>query len=183
MPHLVNAGLVAIASFHYVSSFGHNMPVGVDHRRRPFCPLNAEMPSPSSSQSTSPTSSNTTPRVKKKNKYANFSKADNLTLDPFDAIIKESRTKLMELHREDSKSKRRRKSASIEEASLEAIDRLLASVDNDMEEAQLSIEEEKRERNKRAFPDTQSIDPYDPTTYGYIELGKYVLLIALWMPT
>jgi DNA-binding MarR family transcriptional regulator len=83
----------------------------------------------------------------------------------------------MELHREDSKSRRRRKSVSIEETSLEAIDRLLSSADIDVEEIQISIEEEKRERNKRVFPDTQTIDPYDPTTYGYIELGKYVCVI------
>lgn len=30
---------------------------------------------------------------------------------------------------------------------------------------------EKRERNKRSFPDGSTIDPYDPTTYGYVELG------------
>ena len=62
---------------------------------------------------------------------------------------------------------------------MEAIDRLLSSADNDMDEAQNSIEEEKRERNKRAFPDTQTIDPYDPTTYGYIELGKCVIVPVL----
>lgn len=33
---------------------------------------------------------------------------------------------------------------------------------------------EKRERNKRNFPDTKAIDPYDPTTYGYIELGTII---------
>lgn len=30
---------------------------------------------------------------------------------------------------------------------------------------------ERRDRNKRQFPNTQTIDPYDPTTYGYTELG------------
>ncbi len=176
MQTLANASLLAIASFHNVSAFG-NIIVRVDHRHRPPCsPLHAEMPPTSPTQP----SSNDNPRTKKKNKYSNFSKADGLTLDPFDAIIKESRTKLMELHREDTKSKRRKKSSSIEQTSLslEAIDRLLSSLDIDMQEKQISIEEEKRERNKRVFPDTQTIDPYDPTTYGYIELGKCVSVLA-----
>jgi len=30
---------------------------------------------------------------------------------------------------------------------------------------------EKRNRNEILFPDNREIDPYDPTTYGYIELG------------
>lgn len=148
------------------------MIVSVRRRRHPIPSLNAEIPSALQSTLPAQPSSNGNPRVKKKNKYANFSKADNLTLDPFDAIIKESRTKLMELHSEDIKSKRRKKAVAIEQTSLEAIDRLLSSVDTDNIAAQSSIEEEKRVRNKRVFPDTQTIDPYDPTTYGYIELGK-----------
>jgi len=35
-------------------------------------------------------------------------------------------------------------------------------------------ETEKRERDKILFPDTRTIDPYDPTTYGYSELGTIV---------
>lgn len=156
------------------------MIVSVRRRRHPIPPLNAEIPSAPQSTLPPQPSSNDNPRVKKKNKYANFSKADNLALDPFDAIINESRTKLMELHSEDIKSKRRKKAAAIEQTSLEAIDRLLASVDTDniVAAAQSSIEEEKRVRNKRVFPDTQTIDPYDPTTYGYIELGKLGLAIG-----
>jgi hypothetical protein len=169
MQNLVNTSLIAIASFHNASAFGNIIVRVVDHC--PVCtPLHAEMPPTSPAQP----SSNDNPKTKKKNKYANFSKTDGLTLDPFDAIVKESRNKLMQLYREDAKSKRRKKSASIEQTSLEAIDRILSSVDIDMKEVQSSIEEEKRERNKRVFPDTQTIDPYDPTTYGYIELGKCV---------
>lgn len=171
MQHFVRSSLIAFASVHHVTAFG-SVLVGVGyHHRHPTISLDASPP-------TQPPPNNNTQRTKKKNKYANFSKADSLSLDPFDAIIKESRTKLMDLHREDSKSRRRRKSVSIEETSLEAIDRLLSSADIDVEEIQISIEEEKRERNKRVFPDTQTIDPYDPTTYGYIELGKYVCIIG-----
>lgn len=169
MQYLINSSLIAFASVHHVTAFG-SVLVGVGyHHRHPTISLDAS--------ATQPPPNNSTQRTKKKNKYANFSKADSLSLDPFDAIIKESRTKLMDLHREDSKSRRRRKSVSIEETSLEAIDRLLSSADIDVEEIQISIEEEKRERNKRVFPDTQTIDPYDPTTYGYIELGKFVCVI------
>jgi 16S rRNA processing protein RimM len=115
-------------------------------------------------------------KPKKKNKYANFSKTDNLSLDPFEAMLSESRDKLKELHEEKStKHKRNKKRQEI--TSLEAIDELLASDVRDItdEENEDGITmEEKRERNKRSFPDTQTIDPYDPTTYGYIELGTII---------
>mmetsp|Transcript_16699 Transcript_16699/g.25977 ORF Transcript_16699/g.25977 Transcript_16699/m.25977 type:complete len:390 (-) Transcript_16699:797-1966(-) len=118
-------------------------------------------------------------KPKKKNKYANFSKADTLSMDPFEAMLTESRDKLKELHEEKSKKrKKRNKKEQQEITSLEAIDELLASdgdgsiIDKEGEES-MTIEE-KRERNKRSFPDTQTIDPYDPTTYGYIELGTII---------
>lgn len=59
--------------------------------------------------------------------------------------------------------------------SLEAVEELLSSIAPDEEE------EEKRiwERNKRQFPDNKSIDPYDPTTYGYIELGRYPEMLEI----
>jgi ribosomal 30S subunit maturation factor RimM len=34
-----------------------------------------------------------------------------------------------------------------------------------------SLEKEPRLRNQILFPDTRTVDPYDPTTYGYTELG------------
>lgn len=125
-----------------------------------------------SAQPTSDSSPNARPRTKKKNKYADFSKADNLSMDPLDAMIFESRTKLREMYSDDSKSlKRRRKLSSSEMSSLESVDRLLS----DYRDVGVAAEvEETRERNKRSFPDTTTIDPYDPTTYGYIELGTIV---------
>lgn len=95
-------------------------------------------------------------------------------MDPLDALINESRTKLRELHSEGSKSSRRRKQSLSEITSLEAVDQLLASVDEQVEEDEEAVEIEKRTRNKRFFPDTTKIDPYDPTTYGYIELGTII---------
>ena len=113
-------------------------------------------------------------KQKKKNKYANFSKADTLSIDPFEAMLKESRDKLKELHEEKSKKRKWRKQSQ-EITSLEAVDELLSNDENvdNVSEEDITIEE-KRERNKRAFPDTQTIDPYDPTTYGYIELGHII---------
>ena len=118
-------------------------------------------------------------KPKKKNKYANFSKADTLSMDPFEAMLTESRDKLKELHEEKSKKrKNRNKKQQQEITSLEAIDELLASDGDgsitDKESEENMTIEEKRERNKRSFPDTQTIDPYDPTTYGYIELGTII---------
>jgi len=116
-------------------------------------------------------------KPKKKNKYANFSKTDNLLLDPFEAMLTESRDKLKELHEEKwTKNNRNKKRQEI--TSLEAIDELLLASDDDGDIDEANEEgittEEKRERNKRSFPDTQTIDPYDPTTYGYIELGTII---------
>jgi len=101
-------------------------------------------------------------------------------MDPLDAMINESRTKLRELQREGEDSKkarrRRKKSQSNEiNASLEAAEQLLSSVDGaSLEEETEETLVEMRERNKRFFPDTKTIDPYDPTTYGYIELGTII---------
>jgi 16S rRNA processing protein RimM len=39
------------------------------------------------------------------------------------------------------------------------------------EETLEAMKKEKRERNKILFPDNKTIDPYDPSTYGYTELG------------
>ena len=111
-------------------------------------------------------------RKKKKNKYAQFSKQE--TLDPMDAMLLESRTKLKEISK--SKQLSKKADAVVLGESLEAVEELLSSIAPEEEE------EEKRmwERNKRQFPDNKSIDPYDPTTYGYIELGKFPLMLARW---
>lgn len=68
-------------------------------------------------------------------------------MDPLDAMINESRSKLRELHGEDpKKTRRRRKSSSSDITSLEAVDQLLSAVDGDMEEVVEDIVEEKRDR-------------------------------------
>mmetsp|Transcript_18225 Transcript_18225/g.21078 ORF Transcript_18225/g.21078 Transcript_18225/m.21078 type:complete len:465 (+) Transcript_18225:136-1530(+) len=108
-------------------------------------------------------------RKQKMNKYAKFSKVDqgnqsennnNSTttttttgrnLDPFEALLAESKEKNKNLEKEIAKSKNKK----------EVMD----------EETSQKLKSQKRERNKRLFPDTKMIDPYDPVTYGYTELG------------
>lgn len=93
----------------------------------------------------------TTQRRKKKNKYANFSNADKMQADPFQALINESEQKNKDI--KNTIAKKKNQQEEIDEETLEA------------------MKLERRERNKRFFPDNKTIDPYDPTTYGYIELG------------
>ena len=110
-----------------------------------------------------------TRRRKKKNKYANFSKVEGnnersnkdqnensnmKALDPFEALLAESQEKNKQLLKENALKKNKK-------------------VDEDLldEETIKQLKTEKRERNKRTFPDNKTIDPYDPTTYGYTELG------------
>lgn len=87
-------------------------------------------------------------RRKKKNKYAKFSKADKLEKDPLEAMIAESEAKVLEL---DIKTKKR-------------LNEPIPAPNDD----------EPRIRNEILFPDTKTIDPYDPTTYGYTELGTII---------
>lgn len=89
-------------------------------------------------------------RRKKKNKYSQFSKADGLSQDPLDALISESEEKNRQLE-------------------LETMMRHNKPLPKDAVQ-----QNEKRIRNQIEFPDTKTIDPYDPTTYGYTELGSII---------
>lgn len=81
-------------------------------------------------------------KKKKKNKYSNFSKVDGPQAeDPLEALIKESEEKLRQLQEEKQAKKRRKVPVS-------------------------------PDANKRLeFPNNKDIDPYDPTTFGYMEIG------------
>ena len=89
-------------------------------------------------------------RRKKKNKYAKFSKADKLAKDPLEAMIEESEAKVLELEIETKKKRNKPVPENPSQSS------------------------EPRDRNRILFPDTRTIDPYDPTTYGYTELGTII---------
>jgi 16S rRNA processing protein RimM len=93
-------------------------------------------------------------RRKKKNKYSNFSKTDKLEVDPFTSLISESEEKNKIFLKEKMVKRNKRVNLSIEEEE--------------------ELKSEKRERNKREFPDNKQIDPYNPSTYGYVELGTIV---------
>jgi hypothetical protein len=114
-------------------------------------------------------------RKKKKNKYAQFSNQE--TLDPMDALLLESRSKLKQISKQQQSNninKKKKKQAEIYDSSLDAVEELLSSMSNIVTFDDDDDEEKKDkvwERNKRKFPDNKNIDPYDPTTYGYTELG------------
>lgn len=88
-----------------------------------------------------------TKRRKKKNKYEKFSKQKE-SKDPWDLMIEESLEKGEELEKEREKQD----------------PRVVAKRDPN----------EIRDRNKFEWPDVKKIDPYDPTTYGYVELGVII---------
>ena len=83
-------------------------------------------------------------KKKKKNKYAKFSKADKVEKDPFETLLKESEEKMEQLKSE--KEQRRTQ--------------------------QVAVSPQEEESTRRLeFPNNKDIDPYDPTTFGYIEIG------------
>jgi 16S rRNA processing protein RimM len=97
-------------------------------------------------------------RRAKKNKYENFSNTDKLEKDPMETMIDEAMEKNKRFALEMKKSKR----SAAEEHALN----ISTSSMPRMEE-----ETKKRVRNEIIFPDNRDVNPYDPTTYGYVELG------------
>lgn len=99
-------------------------------------------------------SAGTTPVVlfarQKKNKYASFSNADKLAKDPLEQMMEDSARKLQEMEQDEKIRK-----------NLIKPEDLLKDSDT----------EQPRQRDKILFPDTRNINPYDPATYGYTELG------------
>ena len=80
---------------------------------------------------------------KKTNKYAKFSQVEKSSdVDPFEALIRESEEKLRQLQQEKEATVR----PKIKPVTPDADKRL-------------------------TFPHIEDIDPYDPTTFGYVEIG------------
>ncbi|KAL3941958.1 MAG: hypothetical protein SGBAC_003760 [Bacillariaceae sp.] len=80
-------------------------------------------------------------KKKKKNKYATFSKADKIEKDPLEQMIEESEEKVKAIKTEAATKK-------------------------------IKVVPVSPEANKRLeFPNNKDIDPYDPTTFGYVEIG------------
>jgi len=126
------------------------------------------------------TGSKPQPSKRKKNKYAKFSRvagsnsirqSDNK--DPWEMLMEESKHKQKQLQIEKDLMQNKIKFEDIDEISLED-----PEDKNDENARTISIslskgkkKQRKRERNVMIFPDTTQINPYDPTTFGYIELG------------
>eukprot|EP00536_Pseudo-nitzschia_multiseries_P004483 jgi/Psemu1/302622/fgenesh1_kg.74_\ len=85
-------------------------------------------------------------RKKKKNKYAKFSKADKIELDPFEALVMESEQKLKSIETEKQQQQQPDPLPPPPEASIKPLE----------------------------FPNNKDIDPYDPTTFGFVEIGSIV---------
>lgn len=84
-------------------------------------------------------------RKRKRNKYENFSKVKDGTMDPLEILLAETERKNKELQiQNEEKPKPDRLPSNI--APLQEIE----------------------------YPDTKEIDPYDPTTFGYIEIGSVI---------
>lgn len=88
----------------------------------------------------------------KKNKYGQFSKTDQRSKDPLEAMIAEAEVKLRELEASSKKKQVLQKKTF----------RLEETVSNPHPVPEIK------------FPNNKLIDPYDPTTFGYIELGTIV---------
>jgi len=88
-------------------------------------------------------------RKRRKNKYGNFSKVDSKS-DPLEQMIAESREKNERLLEEQQTRKRKQRTKK--------------------RETDVLVPPEKQ-RSSLAFSDVKDIDPYDPTTFGYVEIG------------
>jgi 16S rRNA processing protein RimM len=88
---------------------------------------------------------------KKKNKYSQFSKVEKMEKDPLEALLEDSEQKLQSLKQQlDPRQKR--------------IQEMEQNIPSPPPEATKKIE----------FPDNKDIDPYDPATFGYIEIGTII---------
>ena len=86
-------------------------------------------------------------RKKKKNKYAKFSKAEKNELDPFEALVRESEQKLKSIETEKQQKQKEREELPPPPVA-----------------ATKTLE----------FPNNKDIDPYDPMTFGFVEIGSIV---------
>lgn len=103
-------------------------------------------------------------RKKKKNKYASHSKVADSSKDPLEALMEESLAKNEDIQRERDARKKRVDTDPRRVVDGRSSGKRSSSVSSDGVA-------ESRVRNKMEFPPTDTIDPYDPTTYGFTELG------------
>ena len=108
------------------------------------------VPSPQNNGETDLAHPSNEKRRKKKNKYDKFSKVQH-DFDPFDQLLAETTQKVQDME-EAARLRKEKKRFS--------------------PQAQSAMNRSKQEQPQAlSFPDTQTIDPYDPTTFGYIEIA------------
>lgn len=127
-----------------------------------------------------------TKRRKRKNKYSNFSKTTSFTIrnqthptsatfidkDPWELLMEESKRKNQQLQIEKARKQNKVKSMGD--------DYYFAEGDSISAVGKPKSSKKKRKRNSMIFPNTTNIDPYDPTTFGYIELGTILGPHGVW---
>lgn len=92
-------------------------------------------------------------RREKKNKYAK--KSSQQTKDPFELLMEESQNKLEEIKKEKAAKANKTKNKRVKTTTKE-------------------IEAFKSEPRHFVFPDNKDIDPNDPASFGFIEIGTVV---------
>jgi 16S rRNA processing protein RimM len=104
------------------------------------------------------TSSASSPRRRRrKNKYADLSKVETLEMDPLEKLVAESVEKNRQLLEEEEQRKRRRMTTRNEGGAT-------TPAQGDDKDSPATVP-------AMNFPDNKNIDPYDPTTFGYVTLG------------
>jgi 16S rRNA processing protein RimM len=97
---------------------------------------------------------------KKRNKYTAFSKVDNRALDPYDELMSESESRIAILEQEKR-----------EKENLHKRSRQLRTFGQNLDHLHDERTPTSHEQPSLAFPNNKDIDPYDPTTFGYVEIG------------
>jgi len=108
----------------------------------------------------SPPPNSTMKNKEKRNKYAKFSKVETneSALDPLEALIRESEAKLLLLEQEMEAKKKGRHGRKYGQETTNVNIPLSLSIPADT-------------TRRLNFPNNKHIDPYDPTTFGFVEIG------------
>jgi 16S rRNA processing protein RimM len=105
------------------------------------------------------TSSTSSPRRRRrKNKYADLSKVETLEMDPLEKLVAESVEKNRQLLEEEEQRRKRWRTTTRNGGGA------TTHTQGDDMDSPATL-------TSMNFPDNKDIDPYDPTTFGYVTLG------------
>jgi ribosomal 30S subunit maturation factor RimM len=109
-------------------------------------------------------------RRRKKNKYAGYSKVEQLEMDPLEKLVAESKEKNRLLDEEKQQTSRlgRQKTYGYRFSAVIQSINAAAAAAND------PADDDIHPLPAMSFPDNSNVDPYDPTTFGYNALGSIV---------